>query len=185
MKQSRILNVKNSGYYSGTGAITFAGPGYKEDESTEYFGRQYDFSYKPMGYADQISKDHDIMQEVEIVQPQGWLEDTRTLKSDRILVDAIRYGLENKLTNSKEDLTRTKNMKSFFNMVMMYKEWKVRKLESQGYDINNPEHQNKVLLKDWRPSIFKTRKWIAKQLLKRSGGGGKSREPIPERQKEP
>lgn len=184
MKQSKILSIANSGYYSGSGAITLAGPGLEEN-GTGYLNNQYDFGYKPMNYADKISLDHDAMQEIEIVQPQGWLEDTRTLKSDRILLQAAKDGIKNNLVGSKEDLARTKNIKTFFSLAIIYKEWKLNQMASKGYDANSISDQRKVILKNWHPTIFKPKQWFAKMILTLSGGGAKSNSVKPVEKKSP
>jgi len=184
MKQSKLLSIKNSGYYSGAGSITHAGPGLEEN-ATQYMNNQYNFGYKPMNYSDKISLEHDVMQEIEIVQPQGWLEDTRTLKSDRILLQAAKDGLKEDLTDSKEDVARTKNIKIFFSLAIIYKEWKLKKMAKDGYDVNSISDQRKVILKDFHPTIFKTKQWVAKIILTLSGGGAKSREVKPAEKKSP
>jgi hypothetical protein len=184
MKQSKILNFKNSGYYSGSGSITSAGPGIQGDNATQYFNNQYDWGYTPMNYSDKISKDHDRSQEIEIVQSQGWLEDTRTLKTDYVLLQAATDGVKNRsLLNSKEDLQRAKNIKLFFTQVIIYKEWKQRELQKRGYNPEAMENQKILILKDWHPSIFQPRQLLAKIILTLSGGGAKDHEIKPKEPK--
>jgi|GEM_PF-2981392 len=72
MKQSGFgsMNLANSGYYSGSGSITKYGPGTSEGDYKE-LDNDYDFSYAPMSKSDEISKEHDMVQEFSINQPQG------------------------------------------------------------------------------------------------------------------
>ena len=109
MKQNsiNIFNFENSGYYSGPGSITKFGPGPKGvGDKYKYLDYEYDYSYAPMGKADELSKEHDMIQEFSIYKPQGWLEDTRTLMSDEILMSGVEEALKNKTWNSEEDHAR-------------------------------------------------------------------------------
>jgi RHS repeat-associated protein len=163
-------NLANSGYYSGSGSITKYGPGTSEGDYKE-LDNDYDFGYAPMGKADEISKEHDMIQEFSINKPQGWLEDTRTLMSDELLMDRVTQALDNKSWNSDEDYTRLKRMKSFFEKVIEYKKWKVGEMDKKGYDKDKAENQRKIILKDWKGGSWWTRK-----VLKMSGGGASEKD---------
>jgi RHS repeat-associated protein len=174
MKQSKSLYAATdeySGYYSGGGSITKFGPGLSNGRYSE-LNNDYDFSYRPMSYADAISKSHDMMQEKEIVQPQGWLEDVRTLKSDKILLSRAETGVFETLGEeySREDFLRTSKIVTFFSAVVRYKNWKVGEMQKQGLDINSAADQRKVILSDWKPK-FLSKDWFAKRLMSASGGG--------------
>jgi RHS repeat-associated protein len=174
MKQRKILNLTNHGYYSGPGSITKYGPGLKKGRWKE-LNNDFDFNYQPMGFADKISYDHDLTQELTIQQPQGWLEDVRTLASDRTLLDAAKTGLQQGTANNvREDLLRTRKIAKFFTMLIAYKEWKEQEMRRQGLDPNNIEHQSQVILSDWKPTSMKQK--VYKALLKLSGGGLKRKD---------
>jgi RHS repeat-associated protein len=176
MRQSRSLyfNGGNSGYFSGAGSITKFGPG-PEGGAYSELSNNYDFSYEPMSFSDAISKRHDMLQEQNINQTQGWLEDVRTLKSDRILLSDAKRGIIFNQTNSREDLIRTTNITIFFSAVIRYKEWKKQKMLELKLDVNSPSDQRKVILSDWKPA-FLTEDWYAKQLRQLSGGGAKEKD---------
>jgi len=187
MRQSKSLywNEEFSGYYSGTGSVTKFGPGPLRG-GYDYLNNDYDFDYKPMGYSDFISKKHDKMQEEEILQPQGWLEDVRTLKSDNILLtEADAVTLFNDPTNSREDWLRTKAISTFFSAVIRYKEWKIREMIRDKYNPNSASDQLKVIFSDWHPK-FLSKDWFAKRLLSLSPGPAKENErntirPVPKK----
>jgi len=172
MRQSKSLYNADefSGYYSGSGSITKFGPGTTTGKYSE-LNNDYDFGYKPMSYADAISKNHDYMQETEIKQPQGWLEDVRTLRSDRILLQNAELGVLETLGEeySKEDFLRTSKIATFFSAVVRYKNWKVGEMQRQHLDINSAKDQLKVIFGDWKPK-FLSKDWFAKRLLGKSGG---------------
>jgi RHS repeat-associated protein len=169
---SILLNNDVIGYYSGAGAITKFGPGLSNGNYSE-LKNDYDFSYKPMGYADEISKEHDYIQETTIKQPQGWLEDTRTIASDfRLLYKSLNPNLI--FCKSAEDVDRTLKINAFFTMVLQYKSWKINEMKKNGLDINKPESQLKIILKDWNPSSMDLK--ATKFLLNKTNGGATEKE---------
>lgn len=175
MKQSEVVDAitnKYSGYYSGPGSITKFGPGLSSGDYKE-LNNDYNFSYTPMSHADAISKEHDLSQNIGISQPQGWLEDVRTLPSDMVLL----YKAKNALFQggSQEDNNRISNMYTPFNHVYTYKVWKIGEMKRQKIDPTQPGNQLKIIFSDWHPKFF-SNEWIAKQLLGRSGGGTKDSE---------
>jgi RHS repeat-associated protein len=186
------------GIYSGGGCITIYGPRYKHfgpnTVGSNAENNPYDFSRKPIDEADDISRTHDMMQDV-IVDYQGWLEDTRTLDSDNWLIakaedylKAISVGntpglisYTDRITNrpvSLESGRRAQGITGLFGAAITYKNWKVAALESMGLDPNNAKHQGAVTLKDWKPR-FLSSNWFKKQILNASGGG-KSKEQMAE-----
>ena len=190
MRQSDPGNLTYSGYYSGPGSITKFGPGLKENQTT-YLDNDYDFSYKPMGVADRISKEHDFTQETTIHQPQGWLEDVRTLPSDHVLLDESEDALFD-MTVAKiaghsntptEDYVRISKMTAFFSMVIAYKEWKYNEMLKRGLDPDSHRDQNKIIIDDWQPSSMSGK--IAKLILEMSGPKNKRGEVKPIAQKQP
>jgi hypothetical protein len=176
MRQSKYLNFTYSGYYSGPGSITKYGPGPSNTDKFSYLSNGYDFGYSPMGYSDKISKSHDFTQNEAIKQPQGWLEDVRTLSSDIELLQAAKDGLVGGAKfKSKEDRLRTQNIATFFSAVIAYKEWKASTMIDKGYDITKTGDQLKVILSDWKPETFSA-DWFAKIILMASGGGASEKE---------
>ena len=117
------------------------------------------------------------MQEKEIAQPQGWLEDVRTLKSDNILLSRAETGVIETLGEeySREDFLRTSKIVTFFSAVVRYKNWKVAEMERQKLDVNSAADQRKVILSDWKPK-FLSKDWFAKRLMSASGGGATENE---------
>jgi len=164
---SVFFNMQNLGYYSGEGAITTHGPG----TSTGLFkelGNDYDFSYEPMGYSDGISKEHDYIQETTIIQPQGWLEDTRTLASDLLVLYKAKIGLEKGFSKSREDHDRLVKMELHFSNLIVYKYWKIQQLKLDDRDPSKAESQLKIIFTDWKPQTKEQK--AAKRYLKRTGG---------------
>ncbi len=174
MKQSLFFNFSHSGYYSGAGSITKYGPGTSTGLYPE-LNNDYDFSYTPMNRADEISKEHDMTQENTIIQPQGWLEDVRTLPSDIVLKYKVDQALKKSHWESEEDKNRLKNMQTFFDKVIMYKMWKIRHMRYLKIDETQIDNQRKVILRDWK-TIPGTKEWFAKLVLLGSGGGASEEE---------
>jgi hypothetical protein len=163
--------MKVIGYYSGAGSITKFGPG-PDNHQYDELNNDYDFSYTPMGIADKISKQHDLIQETTISQPQGFLEDTRTASSDMLLLFFAKKNLGQ--GNSYEDNDRIFKIKIFFSALLSYKAWKIGEMKRQNFDHSKPENQLRIILSDWHPTT-KTQKSYKMNLI-RSGGDAKENE---------
>ncbi len=169
--------IGRHGLFMGSGSITRGGPLYPPPSH----GNEYDFTENPIDGVDAAAKKHD-MAHAAIDNYQGWLEDNRTLASDKeLLKDFEDYIHSHKLklaagvtkdqytgrAASQEAITSAKTGKIMFNIVINYKEWKVGQLQSMGldpYDVNN---QHKVTLKDYEPQKwYQLKRKIEYKILK-------------------
>jgi RHS repeat-associated protein len=81
--------LERHGLYSGAGCVTKSGKG----------GDDYDYSYKPIDWADAIAKKHDIDYEsVEPLKRLNFLENVGTLEADIAMVKRVNKALIGMLT---------------------------------------------------------------------------------------
>ncbi|UII75471.1 hypothetical protein LV716_14565 [Flagellimonas sp. HMM57] len=128
--------------YSGAGSITDA-------------VGDYDFSFQPIDLADAIAKEHDInyanaQTESDIF---GYVEDTRTLDADNIMVNKVnsvlgssaplarQFGLETPFRGgfSAEMTTALGGQSIFIGILSNYKQWKSKTLKSFGFSPDKPQ----------------------------------------------
>ena len=170
-------NTGRHGLFMGAGCITRAGPLF----DVEITGNDYAFEFKPIDEVDNSALTHDIKHS-EIDNYQGWLEDSRTLPTDKELVQAFSdYALEHTgldgytptgidrisgRTASNEAIKAATSGFIFFTIVIQYKEWKVRELENLGLDPYAVENQLTVTIDDYKGKWWQFKRNAAYKILK-------------------
>jgi len=185
VRQEGMTNrLGRHGLFMGAGAVTTVGPLYDIIKSGA--GNTYDWSQSPIDGVDAAAKKHDLAHDA-IDNYQGWLEDSRTLASDRELVeDFDAYYNEHKAPwwklyttgavrgidkytgreASDEALFAAKSGSIFFGMVNRYKEWKIGQLESMGLDPYAAENQGAVSIDDYKGKWYQFRRNAEYKVLK-------------------
>jgi len=154
-------SIGNHGWYMGQGSISLTGSIYEE----------WDFSMAPMDRVDAISKTHDINYAKITEQYKGFLEDTRSLKADQQMVSELKKFIGSKEFFESKGETQHAALKGlyFIGLLAEYKEWKVGKLESGGYNAENPDEMMNVTIDDFKPGFFGSGKdWLDYSVLKGS-----------------
>ena len=134
------------GLYSGAGAIT------------DWAGND-DFSFQPVDLADAIAKEHDRdYANVASSNYKGFVEDTRTLAADDLMVDRVnslltssaplarQYGLETPFRGgfSGEMYRALAGQSLFIGTLANYKGWKSTRMQSLGLSPDKPQDMAKV-----------------------------------------
>ncbi len=125
-RDNAFQSATTHGLYSGAGSITYWAN-----------GTDYDFTWRPIDIADAIAKAHD-MDYAEVVRegnPQGYVEDVRTLEADLIMVrrvDAVLNGLAIQGVEepvradiSGETEAALLGQRVVINWFAIYKRWKI------------------------------------------------------------
>jgi RHS repeat-associated protein len=134
----RSFSMKTHGLYSGPGSISYRGI----QESGEY-----DFNWEPIDEADAIAKRHDKNYENDAGENYwGYVDDTRTLNADKIMLAEVRSLLESDIDIAQETRIAAKGQQSFIGILAEYKTWKIGKLKSMGLSDSKPEEFMKVTL---------------------------------------
>lgn len=134
------------GLYSGAGAIT------------DWAGND-DFSFQPIDLADAIAKEHDRdYANVASLNYKGFVEDTRTLTADILMVNRVnsvltssaplarQYGLETPFRGgfSGEMYRALGGQSLFIGALANYKGWKSNRMQSLGLSPDKPQDMAKV-----------------------------------------
>jgi len=139
------------GLYSGAGLITDA-------------AGDYDFSFQPVDIADAIAKEHDMnYANAQQVQDRfGFVEDTRTLGADNIMVGKVNRALLGNFSASSlgveqpfrsgtsgEMTAALGGQNIFIGMLSNYKQWKSNALKSFGFSPDKPQDIARIsIMKD-------------------------------------
>ena len=144
MRKNLIANFfAHHGLYSGPGSVTISG---------EEKAKDWDFSYRPMDWADAIAKLHDIEYD-EVANRDGYkgfVEDVRTLDADKAMVERIKEVLKAKREGRSVSLEGVETpvytdftlgtvlelhaQRFMIGSLARYKAWKVKKgLEGEGF----------------------------------------------------
>ncbi|PIZ07394.1 MAG: hypothetical protein CO068_09150 [Flavobacteriaceae bacterium CG_4_9_14_0_8_um_filter_34_30] len=153
--------IGSHGWYMGAGSISFTGSIYQE----------WDFSMRPMDKVDAISKTHDINYSKITNSYKGFLEDVRTLGADKLMVAELNDFIGSKEYWDSKGETRdaAKSALFFIGLLADYKEWKIGKLKSAGYDVENPDQMMNITIDDYKPGFFSSAiRWFNWGVLKGS-----------------
>ncbi len=125
-------DYKTHGLYSGPGSITYQG--------TNEFGYGYDFSWEPIDQSDAIAKRHDMNYAKDASNNYwGYVDDTRTLNADNIMVAEVRELLNSDVDLAGETKVAAKGQLIFIGLLAEYKTWKVGRLNELDLDPSNPD----------------------------------------------
>lgn len=144
----RSYDISTHGLYSGPGSITTTGPEIGETGKNAYgFGTSYDFNWASIDGADAIAKQHDINYFKDAsTNYWGYVDDTRTLNADKIMIKAVKELLGSNAEMALETKIGASGQLSFIGILAEYKTWKVGKLKSMDLDPSNPDHIMKVTI---------------------------------------
>jgi RHS repeat-associated protein len=181
------------GMFYGQGAKTVIGPLFEDVSIFHSEGgafNTYDWNITPVDMVDAIARLHDLDQDIK--GTFCWLEDNRTLEGDNAAIKAwskyiavVRVlqilGLEftDPITQrhaSKEAINAAQNGIMFFSILVRYKEWKIKEMEKQDLDPNNPQDMERISIDDYGAKWWQFRKKHERAILKAAKDSGGSTE---------
>jgi len=144
----RTHDIRTHGLYSGPGSITTNGPEF-ENTGKNVYGLEttYDFNWDPIDQSDGIAKKHDVNYFVKApTNYWGYIDDTRTLNADNIMIAEVKALLDSNPDVATETNVSSKSQLAFIGILAHYKTWKVGKLKEMDLDPSNPDEFMQVTI---------------------------------------